>query len=161
MEDGDNNSESEALWHCIGNQTQGVYETTGGKWFRVLGGDGEVNAHGDVADLSHGPDLSVTYVWTEALEVLDGDGEGGLSIYDRACTGERHQTFSTAFYAAVEQKNSGQPMKDAAPCWRRGAVPIQIQGPEDWLENGCHPGFLCKCQTTKMKRKTSPSLDTY
>lgn len=139
---GDGNSD--AAWHCIGNQTQGVYTTNSGKWFPTVNGGNAVD--GKVDDLSNGPDTSKPMRLSSG-SLTDLTNDDGLSVYDQACTGTNRPSFSTTFYAAWNEIQSNQQPKSAAPCYRPDgqAVPIRIVEADDWNANGCAPGFLCKC----------------
>ena len=144
------NSDSVA-WQCIGNQTQGVYTATTGKWFASLHGGTEDD--GAIHDASNGPDTTKTLAWDRKRgSFVDADA-GRLSVWDRACTGENHTSFSTSFYRAAQQLKDEKPPVDAAPCWRPGAVPLKIQSAEEWVNEGCKEGFLCKSCTLRTTRQ--------
>ncbi|KAK8085368.1 hypothetical protein PG997_006639 [Apiospora hydei] len=134
-------------WQCIGNQTQGVYNVTTGKWFAPLHDGAKVGARID--DASNGPNTAKPLRW-------DGNNksffphDGTLGVYDEACTGQNQTTFSTAFYRAAEQQKDKKPMVDAAPCWRKGAVPMQIQTVESWQKDGCILPPLTVCQQSRL-----------
>ena len=142
-------------WQCIGNQTQGVYKVTTGKWFAPLHDGTETG--GKVYDASNGPNTDKALRW-------DGDkksfspADETLSVYDKACTGQNQTTFSTSFYRAAEQQRKKETMVDAAPCWREGAVPIQIQTVESWQKDGCSEGFLCRNNTANSLPQFCPAL---
>lgn len=131
-----------ALWQCIGVQTKGVYTTTEGKWFSTKDGGGDFD--GAIDDALNPPDLGKTWRWDGEGWAAVAEDSGAFSIYDRGCTGENHTTFSTSYYRAAEQVAAKQVPVDAAPCWRPGAVPVQMQKPDDWISNGCASGFLCE-----------------
>lgn len=134
---------NEAVWHCIGNQTQGVYETRGGKWFSTVNGGTKVN--GSIYDASNGPNTDKTLLFESGFLKEFEDSDESLSVYDQACTGKNQSTYSTAFYrtsAALARNET--PGIDGAPCRRPGAVPVKIQDVDDWLKNGCSEGFLCE-----------------
>lgn len=131
-----------AVWHCIGNQTQNVYLTTGGKFFNPLHGGNTIN--GDIYDDSNGPQTNTTFVWNSASNSLEElDATYDLTPYDKACTGQNQTTFSTAFYQANQEITDNETAVDAAPCWRAGAIPVQIQNVTEWQSQGCNEGFLC------------------
>lgn len=133
----------EAAWQCIGNQTQGVYQATTGKWFKAA--DSGAKVDGPINDNSNAPETKTALVWTSgALKELTDDDN--LSIYDDACTGENQTTFSTAFYR-VEKDDEAI---ESLPCWRAGALPIKIQEAKDWEKAGCLEGFLCKTTTSAL-----------
>ncbi|KAF4808228.1 ABC transporter G family member 25 [Colletotrichum siamense] len=139
-------SNSDAAWHCIGNQTQGVYTTNSGKWFPTVNGGSAVD--GKVDDLSNGPDTNKP-MRLNSGSLTDLTNDGGLSVYDQACTGTNRPSFSATFYAAWSEIQSNQQPKSAAPCYRPDgqAVPIRIVEADDWNANGCAPGFLCENNT--------------
>lgn len=131
-----------AVWHCIGNQTQNVYLTRGGKFFTPVNGGTTID--GNIYDDSNGPQTNETFVWdsgSNSLQKLVGDD--GLTPYDLACTGQNQTTFSTAFYRANQEIANNETAVDAAPCWRPGAIPVQIQNITEWQSQGCNEGFLC------------------
>ncbi|KAK3997856.1 hypothetical protein QBC44DRAFT_279193 [Cladorrhinum sp. PSN332] len=144
----------EILWRCIGDRTQnrtGDVSTerilrTSGKWFQPISDD---SASGDdifglpLYDASNPParDGSSSQWNNETSSLVPGTDR--LSVWDKACTGENRTSFSTSFYRAVAQTERGEAPVDAAPCWRPGAVPLQLQSVSDWTENGCRAGFQC------------------
>lgn len=142
-------------WQCIGNQTQGVYKVTTGKWFAAL--HDEAQAGSRVDDASNEPNTAKALRWDRGNESFF-PADDRLSVYDRACTGQNQTTFSTAFYRAAEQQRTNKTMVDAAPCWREGAVPIQIQSVEAWQEEGCSEGFLCRNNTVNSLPQFCPPL---
>lgn len=135
--------DSGLLWRCVGNRT-GV-STTSGKWFRPIRDDsreGPAVFRLPIYDASNPPERSTPMQWGPDSESLV-PGSGELSVWDRACTGENHTSFSTSFYRAVDQIGSGEQPVDAAPCWRPGALPVQMQNVSHWESTGCLSGFLC------------------
>jgi hypothetical protein len=134
---------TDAVWHCIGDQTEDVYTTTGGKWFNTING-GNVTAAA-INDDSNGPQTSQYYIWNStSLEAASNDDS--LSAYDGACTGNNQTTFSTTFYEAAAELADNQTAEAATTCWREGASAIQIQNLTDWQSQGCGVGFLCRSQ---------------
>ncbi|KAJ2998824.1 hypothetical protein NUW58_g204 [Xylaria curta] len=132
---------SDAAWQCIGNQTQGVYEVTTGKWFKSLNGGREVDL--PIYDASNGPDTSKALTrGTRETTFVDAVVDK-LTPYDRACTGVNQTTFSTAFYRALREIETNETPVSAAPCWQPGGVPIEIQDVSSWESTGCPAGFLC------------------
>jgi hypothetical protein len=132
-------------WQCVGNQTVGVYTSTQGMWFNTLHGGNEVDL--PIYDASNGPDTTRPLIWNptgNSLVPIANANTSNLSVFDKACTGRNRTTFSTALYLAASEESQGQTPVDAAPCWRPGAVPLQIQNVSDWQTNGCSEGFLCK-----------------
>ena len=135
---------SNPAWQCLGNSTQGVYTVSTGKWFNALGGGGGGAVNGSVSDASHPPDTTRPLVFDPGAGALQSAGdEKSLSVYDKACTGHNQTTFSTAFYRAAAELAAGDTPVDAAPCFRPGAIPAQIQSVDSWQKDGCNPGFLC------------------
>ncbi|KAK8069856.1 ABC transporter G family member 24 [Apiospora phragmitis] len=142
-------------WQCIGNQTQGVYNVTTGKWFAPLHDGAE--AGGRVDDASNGPDTAKPLRWDRDNKSFF-PVDDAMSVYDKACTGQNQTTFSTAFYRAAEQQRNKKPMVDAAPCWREGAMPMQIQTVESWQKDGCSEGFLCRNSTVNSLPQFCPAI---
>lgn len=139
-----------AAWECIGNQTNGIDVYTGGKWFRPTRSasisDEDDENIGPIWDASNGPDVSAPLFFDAEQDDLVTVDESRLSPYDAACTGLNHTRFSETFYRAVDQRENNETMVDAAPCYRGPyAVPMQIMGLEQWQQEGCKEGFLCKC----------------
>jgi hypothetical protein len=144
-------AESNAAWHCLGNQTQGVYTATTGKWFKSVRGGRRFNL--SIDDASNGPDTKGPLLWDpETNDLVPFTPPGALSVFDRACTGENNTVFSAAFYRAVRDIASDRVPISAAPCWRPGAVPMQIQSVDSWVSQGCNEGFLCAAQSPGMMR---------
>lgn len=132
-----------AAWQCIGNQTQDVYVATTGKWFKTFNNNNNVDL--PIYDASNGPDNSTTYRWDDdKAQLVKLTDQSSLTGYDRACTAVNQTTFSTAFYRAADEIARNVTPVDAAPCWRPGAVPIQLQNLTLWESNGCLEGFLCE-----------------
>lgn len=131
-----------AVWQCIGNQTQGVYTAKTGKWFNTSHDGNNISL--PVNDASNGPDTSQPLIFDpEARTLVPLTPQIALNVFDKACTGKNQTTFSTSFYRAAEQLRLNQTPVDAAPCWGPGSVPIHIQSVESWLSGGCSEGFLC------------------
>lgn len=135
------NSETPS-WQCIGNQTQGVYSVTTGKWFNTLGSGSKEGL--PIWDASNGIDTTKPLMWNSEGRNFADVVPSQLSVWDQACTGVNHTAFSTSYYGAVAALARNDTPVDAAPCWRPGAIPIQIQEVGDWNANGCSEGFLCK-----------------
>ncbi|KAK3485376.1 uncharacterized protein B0T23DRAFT_46526 [Neurospora hispaniola] len=138
-------------WQCVGNQFN--ITDTGGKWFQARNVDAlELEANntlGPIYDASYAPDSSQGFEWDDSQKQLTitGDRTPGLNVWDTACTAENNTLFSTTLYRAAAEIRANQTPVDAAPCWRPGAVPIQIQDYENWQEHGCKDGFLCSNNT--------------
>ncbi|KAK2609186.1 hypothetical protein QQS21_002268 [Conoideocrella luteorostrata] len=147
-------------WQCLGNSTQGVYTTTGGKWFHPQGRPaGGVN--GSVSDASSPPDTSKPQFFDSSSRQfvsIGADTKTNLDIYSRACTGKNQTTFSTAFYRAAAQLDENKVPIDAAPCYRPGAIPLQIQEAESWTKDGCNLGFLCANNTINSLPQFCPPI---
>ncbi|KAK4235565.1 putative white-brown complex protein 30 [Achaetomium macrosporum] len=151
----------EFLWRCVGDRTEGANTATTGKWFRPRHDDkGELSdmTRIPVNDAANPPDTSVSLQWDSVSGSLV-PGSGNLSVWDRACTGENHTAFSTSFYRATNQIERGEAPVDAAPCWRLGAVPLQIQNVSHWEANGCLPGFLCANNTVNSLPQYCPPFN--
>lgn len=131
----------DAAWQCIGNQTQGVYRVTTGKWFESRHGGREVEL--PIYDASNAPDTHKALSWDSREDTfVDADLET-FTPHDRACTGVNQTTFSAAFYGAVAEKKAGDELISAAPCWQPGGIPVGIQDVTSWGSTGCPLGFLC------------------
>ncbi|KAK3303722.1 uncharacterized protein B0T15DRAFT_560977 [Chaetomium strumarium] len=151
----------EYLWRCVGNRIEGASTATTGKWFRPRHDDrGEVSDIRPISidDATNPPDTSASLQWDTASGSLV-PGLESLSVWDRACTGENHTAFSTSFYRAASQIERGEVPVDAAPCWRAGAVPLQIQTVSHWQANGCLPGFLCANNTVNSLPQYCPPFN--
>lgn len=146
----------DAAWQCIGNQTQGVYEVTTGKWFESLHGGNKVDL--PIHDASNGPDTKKALKWDESKGAFVDVNLNQLTPYDRACTGRNQTTFSTAFYRAVAEKEAGDTLIDAAPCWRQGGLPVEIQDVTSWTSTGCPLGFLCANNTVNSLPQFCPPI---
>ena len=137
---------NDGIWHCIGNQTENVYGAISGKWFRTSRGGSKIDGPMNNAyNTPNGPDLA----W-DANSKSFSDDIGKLSIRDRYCTGSNQTIMSTAFYRAVGELQRNETPIDAFPCWRPGALPVQIQNQSQWLADGCHPGFLCALDVARL-----------
>ncbi|KAI0871078.1 hypothetical protein GGS24DRAFT_492514 [Hypoxylon argillaceum] len=157
VEQSNNDAEAyAAAWQCIGNQTQGVYDVTTGKWFESLHGGRNVKL--PIHDASNGPDTSRALMWDTGNDTFVGADLGKFTPYDRACTGVNQTTFSTAFYGAVSEQAAGDTLVSAAPCWREGGVPVEIQDVADWVSTGCPLGFLCANNTVNSLPQYCPPI---
>ena len=146
-------NDDDAKWQCIGNQTQGIYKIKSGKWFNSLHGGSNVN--GTIDDSTNSPTTSKPLVFNPGNRSLRDPKKGDLSVWDAACTGENQTTFSTAFYRAAVELAANKVPVDAAPCWRPGAMPIQIQNVTSWQNKGCIEGFLCEYRSEGNGLKSS------
>ncbi|KAI1769433.1 hypothetical protein GGR53DRAFT_158788 [Hypoxylon sp. FL1150] len=143
-------------WQCIGNQTQGVYSVTTGKWFNSIGKGSKENL--PMWDNTHGidTDRALTYI-TRNNSFVDAS-LSELTVWDRACTGINQTSFSTSYYRATVQLQRNETPVDATPCWRPGAIPIQIQDDVGWTANGCNEGFLCANNTVNSLPQFCPPI---
>ncbi|KAI1141292.1 hypothetical protein F5Y05DRAFT_371952 [Hypoxylon sp. FL0543] len=147
----------EGKWQCIGNQTQGVYAVTTGKWFNNVGG-GNLQSNLAISDATNTPDLSKPLMYSNNTRSLVDVVPSELSVWDQACTGENQTTFSTSYYRAAKQAERGDTPVDAAPCWRPGAYPIQMQNVTSWQVQGCNEGFLCANNTVNSLPQFCPPI---
>ncbi|KAA8628536.1 hypothetical protein SMACR_07475 [Sordaria macrospora] len=149
-------------WQCVGNQFN--ITDIGGKWFQAKNVDGlnlDANSTlGPSYDASYPPDSSQGFEWdnTQQQLVITGGRTPGLSVWDTACTAENNTLFSTTLYRAAAEIQANQTPVNAAPCWRPGAVPVQIQDYEDWWGNGCKDGFLCSNNTVNSLPQFCPPV---
>ncbi|KAJ4138292.1 hypothetical protein NW768_002113 [Fusarium equiseti] len=135
-----NFNNGQAAWQCIGNQTQGVYNVTTGKWYEAKNAKGSLNL--PMEDASN-PPVGGDLVWNSKSRTLEPlKDKNTLTVYDRDCTGTNRSSFSTSFYRATNQLLNDQLPIDAAPCWRPGALPLQLQNVSSWQSEGCKEGFL-------------------
>jgi len=135
-----------------------VYEVTTGKWFRSLDGGSKSSLDQPIYYASSGPILNQTFEWDSDHKRFEEAGPKNFSAYDSACTGVNHTTFSTAFYSAYDEIQADKDPVSAAPCWRPGAFPIQIQNVSDWLSSGCLSGFQCSSFHLPLKSKLAHEI---
>ncbi|KAI3321370.1 hypothetical protein HD806DRAFT_546726 [Xylariaceae sp. AK1471] len=154
--DGQRAENGDAAWQCIGNQTQGVYEVTTGKWFKSLHGGSRTNF--PIYDASNGPDTDKALTWDDGKNTFVDADLNGLTPYDKACTGVNQTTFSTAFYGVLAEKARGDTPVSAAPCWLPGGVPVEIQNATSWASTGCPTGFLCTNNTVNSLPQYCPPI---
>ncbi|OTB03679.1 hypothetical protein M426DRAFT_60073 [Hypoxylon sp. CI-4A] len=147
----------DSSWQCIGNQTQGVYTVTTGKWFGNVGG-GSISDNLPIWDSTNTPDTSKALMYDNGTSSLVDVDESKLSVWDQACTGQNRTAFSTSYYRAAAELQRNDTPVDAAPCWRSGAVPIQIQDVTSWQEIGCNEGFLCTNNTVNSLPQFCPPI---
>ncbi|KAK7418349.1 hypothetical protein QQX98_003969 [Neonectria punicea] len=117
----------------------GVYEVTTGKWFKTTHGSNKVGVY--INDDSNGPDTAEPMTWNPQVQV-----SGGLEERQEP-QWENNTAFSTTYYAAAIQMSKGDLPIAATPCWRPGAMPMQLQGVDSWLDKGCSEGFMCANNT--------------
>ena len=144
--------DSSTAWRCLGNHTQEIYGGTSGKWFAVA--DAQAQWQGlALNDTSNPPELdsplaqSANSSSDQPLVPLASVAANPLDVYDGACSGRNQTSFSTAYYRSEAAIQAKQPPIDAAPCYRSGAVPIQIQNVTAWQQDGCLEGFYCPNNT--------------
>lgn len=150
---------SNLVWQCIGNQTTDVYSTVDGKWFSGLSGGNDTNL--PIDDASNLPDKQhpLMYDGTNGtLAPYSASAAVNMTVYNKACTANNQTVFSTAFYRAVDEQQKNQTMVDAAPCYREGGVPMQIQNVSSWQSQGCNLGFLCANNTVNSLPQFCPPL---
>ncbi|KAI6083623.1 hypothetical protein F4821DRAFT_262748 [Hypoxylon rubiginosum] len=143
-------------WQCIGNQTQGVYSVTTGKWFNSIGKGSKENL--PMWDNTNGIDTSKALMYITKNDSFVDASLSELTVWDRACTGINQTSFSTSYYRAAVQLQRNETPVDATPCWRPGAIPIQIQTDADWTANGCNEGFLCANNTVNSLPQFCPPI---
>lgn len=142
-------------WRCFGNHTLLAYQGGSGKWFAV--GDAKASWKGLPSnDSSNPPQLSPALVLPPSsnnnqapvpLAPMDTVQPNPLNVHDQACSGKNQSLFSTAYLRAVGEQQAGKLMLNAAPCWRQGSLPIQIQNLTSWQQSGCIEGFYCPNNT--------------
>ncbi|KAK7756234.1 hypothetical protein SLS62_001828 [Diatrype stigma] len=113
LRDGPGQSITEAKWQCIGNQTDGVYVTTGGKWFNGANGGSAVDL--PIYDASNPPDTNTPLMYNANSGSLEAVDLTQLNVWDKACTGKNQTTFSTAFYRAAAEQSRDETPVDGAP----------------------------------------------
>ncbi|KAI1118600.1 hypothetical protein F5Y14DRAFT_220152 [Nemania sp. NC0429] len=147
---------TEAAWQCIGDQAQGIYAVTTGKWFQSRHGGREVSL--PVYDASNGPDTSKALSWDSRKNAFVDAELETLAPYDRACTGVNQTTFSAAFYGAIAEREAGDTLVSAAPCYQPGGLPVEIQDVTSWDSAGCPLGFLCANNTVNSLPQRCPPV---
>ncbi|KAI1410760.1 hypothetical protein F5Y13DRAFT_167326 [Hypoxylon sp. FL1857] len=147
----------EGKWQCIGNQTQGVYAVTTGKWFNNVG-SGNLQDNLAISDATNTPDISTPLMYSNSTKSLVNVVPSDLSVWDQACTGENRTAFSTSYYRAADELSRNNTPVDAAPCWRPGAYPIQMQNVTSWQVQGCNEGFLCANNTVNSLPQFCPPI---
>ncbi|KAI0403250.1 hypothetical protein F4802DRAFT_599219 [Xylaria palmicola] len=155
-DDDEKTNNNDAAWQCIGNQTQGVYEVTTGKWFESLHGGS--NTRLPIYDSSNNPDTSTAWTWDASKNTFVKADLEKLTPYDKACTGVNQTTFSTAFYRALAENEAGDTPTSAASCWQPGGVPVEIQNVASWVSTGCPLGFLCANNTVNSLPQYCPPI---
>ncbi|EGY20077.1 uncharacterized protein VDAG_02093 [Verticillium dahliae VdLs.17] len=132
-----------AGWRCLGNRTEEMYLTNDGKWFNAQ--NDAATLDGPIHDATNPPDTTKALKWADnKSELVPITGNNDLPVYDQTCSGTNHTTFSTSYYRAAAQLERDEAPVDGAPCFRPGAVPVQIQTIDEWQEHGCAEGFLCE-----------------
>ncbi|PNH48022.1 hypothetical protein VD0004_g343 [Verticillium dahliae] len=135
-----------AGWRCLGNRTEEMYLTNDGKWFNAQ--NDAATLDGPIHDATNPPDTTKALMWADdKSELVPITGNNDLPVYDQTCSGTNHTTFSTSYYRAAAQLERDEAPVDGAPCFRPGAVSVQIQTIDEWQEHGCAEGFLCQNNT--------------
>lgn len=150
---------SNLVWQCIGNQTTDVYNTVDGKWFSGLSNGNDTKL--PIDDASNLPDKQHPLMYDGASRTLvpySASAANNMTVYNRACTANNQTVFSTAFYRAVDEQQNNQTMIAAAPCYREGGIPMQIQNVSSWQSQGCNLGFLCANNTVNSLPQFCPPL---
>lgn len=147
-------------WQCIGNQTDGIYTSSKGKWFNPKNGGTAADANLTMEDDSNPPDLSQALVFDSSSDSLQpmGQSDSGLSVYDNACTGVNRTQFSTSFYRTEHELENGETPVDATLCWLPGAISVQIQNASSWESLGCLAGFWCPNNTMNSLPQYCPPI---
>ncbi|KAM0276451.1 hypothetical protein ACHAQH_006756 [Verticillium albo-atrum] len=146
-----------AAWQCLGNRTEEMYLTTDGKWFNTQNGGSKLD--GLIFDASNPPVVDKPLRWDDdKSDLVPITSRKELNIYDQTCSGNNHTIFSTSYYRATTQLERDEPPVDGAPCFRPGAVPVQIQTVDEWLSHGCAVGFLCQNNTANSLPQFCPPL---
>ncbi|KAI0839966.1 hypothetical protein F5Y06DRAFT_19342 [Hypoxylon sp. FL0890] len=153
----DNVRSSEGKWQCIGNQTQGIYAVTTGKWFNNVG-DGSLQDNLPIYDATNTPDITTPLMYSNTTRSLVDVIPSDLSVWDQACTGENNTAFSTSYYRATKEIEKNETPVDATPCWRPGAIPIEMQNVTSWQVQGCNEGFLCANNTVNSLPQFCPPI---
>lgn len=146
----------QAAWQCIGNQTQGVYLVASGKWF-LPQSEGNVPVDGPIWDASNPPKTARALTYTVGTGFQDAKLDS-LSVFDRSCTAQNRSSFSTSFYSAAAKLSRDEVPLEQMPCYRPGALPMQIQSPTDWAAKGCNEGFLCTNNTVNSSPQFCPPI---
>ncbi|KAH7041397.1 uncharacterized protein B0I36DRAFT_312757 [Microdochium trichocladiopsis] len=149
-------SGGQAAWQCIGNQTQNVYLADTGKWF-LPQNEGSAAVDGPVWDASNPPDTARALTYAAGAGFQDANLDS-LSVFDRFCTAQNRSSFSTSFYAATDKLSQDEVPLEQMPCYRPGAIPMQIQSPSDWAATGCNEGFLCTNNTVNSSPQFCPPI---
>ncbi|KAI0169250.1 hypothetical protein GGR52DRAFT_513166 [Hypoxylon sp. FL1284] len=133
-------------WQCVGNQTESVYQVTSGKWFGGIGkgSKDKLPIWGDTIGINV-TDKGMAYDAPE--DSFSEPYTADFTPWDLACTGINRTSFSTSYYHSVAALQRNDTPIDAAPCWRAGAIPMQIQDYTSWTRDGCNEGFLCANNT--------------
>ncbi|KAK3313098.1 hypothetical protein B0H66DRAFT_569549 [Apodospora peruviana] len=150
------------FWRCFGNQTEAAETSMSGKWFNTQNGDGNIDSASDIARLpiwesSNPPKADEAFRWDDTRSSLVED-ISELSVWDGACTGKNRSSFSTSYYRALESIDKDEVPIDGAPCFREGAVPLEIQSVDIWQRDGCAPGFLCANNTVNSLPQYCPPV---
>ncbi|KAK3386198.1 hypothetical protein B0H63DRAFT_501695 [Podospora didyma] len=149
-------------WRCFGNQNEGYEKPLSGKWFLTT--DGANSTSADILRIpinsaAHPPAIDKALQYDNKTRSLVPITSSQLSVWDQACTALNNTAFSTTFYQAAAESKRGDAPISAAPCWRAGAIPLQIQSVTDWQTNGCIEGFLCPNNTVNSLPQFCPPIE--
>ncbi|KAL6719027.1 hypothetical protein ACLMJK_003262 [Lecanora helva] len=150
----------DVAWRCLGNSTSDIYTGDSGKWFAATN-KRSTASNLPIDDTSNPPDTNNALITTpnsSSLVPLGSVNPNPLSVFDGACTGINRTRFSTSYYRAVQEIKANQTPVDAAPCWRKGAVPVQIQNVSSWQATGCFSGFFCPNNTINSLPQYCPPM---
>ena len=138
-------SNDDTAWRCLGNSTSDIYEGTSGKWFAATNNKTLTNdtAMNDASNPPKTDNALIADPKSDSLVPLASQNPNPLSPFNDACTAINETLFSTAYYNAAREIAANQTPVDAAPCWRAGAIPVQIQNLSSWQQTGCYSGFYC------------------
>lgn len=146
-------------WRCIGNHSTDIYVGNSGKWFGAANAQpgGQNVTQLPMYDDSDKPNVDQVLVAQQGH--VDGDNAtvpdpaplvpsnapnaNSLNVYDSACSGRNSSDYSTAYYKTSDELNASQVPVDGAPCYRLGALPVQIVNVTEWQQNNtCAPGIV-------------------
>ncbi|KAL9058237.1 MAG: hypothetical protein Q9162_001836 [Coniocarpon cinnabarinum] len=150
-------------WRCFGNHSLDAYTGSSGQWFNIPNAQ-TAWLNLPLNDSSNPPDVSNPMVEAPgqtngSLTPLPGVQPDPLNVYDQACSGRNQSSWTTSYYEAEYELLNNQTPVAAAPCYLRGALPIQIQNVTSWQEHGCLDGFYCPNNTMNSLPQYCPPID--